>query len=126
VLRPDGRLVLIDTVAPADPAVDAFVNEIERRRDPSHVRNYTEREWRDLLRATGLAVSAAEQQRTTIEFTDWTARSGMPAQECVALEHDMLAAPPALRAYFAIAEREGHVVTWSCDLLVLLATKPAG
>ena len=39
VLRPSGHLVLIDNVAPEDPELDAFMNDIERRRDPSHVRN---------------------------------------------------------------------------------------
>jgi ubiquinone/menaquinone biosynthesis C-methylase UbiE len=126
VLRPDGRLMLIDSVAPADAALDVFVNAIERRRDPSHVRSYTEREWLDLLRTAGLVVAHAEQRRTTIDFVDWTARSGMPAEACAALEHDMLAAPPTIRASFAIAERAGHVVTWSCDLLVLRAIKQAG
>ncbi|HEV2459980.1 MAG TPA: methyltransferase domain-containing protein [Ktedonobacterales bacterium] len=126
VLQPDGRLVLIDSVASPDPALDAFVNAIERRRDPSHVRSYTEREWRDLLGAAGLAISQAEQQRTTIDFVDWTARSSMPAEACAALEHDMLAAPPAIRASFAITEGEGHLLTWSCDLLVVRAMKPAG
>jgi ubiquinone/menaquinone biosynthesis C-methylase UbiE len=126
VMRPNGRLVLIDNVAPANPALDAFVNEIEWRRDPSHVRSYTEREWRDLLRAAGLAVTHAEQQRKTIDFADWTARSGMLAEARATLERDMLAAPPATRAYFAIAESDGHVATWSSDLLILRAIKPAG
>jgi ubiquinone/menaquinone biosynthesis C-methylase UbiE len=125
VLRPEGRLVLIDSVAPADPALDAFNNEIERRRDPTHVRNYTEREWRDLLQAAGLVVSHAEQQRFTIDFAPWTARSGMPDEARASLERDMLAAPPAIRAYFAITEHEGRVASWGLDMLVLRATKPA-
>src|SRR5262249_52424972 len=95
VLRPAGRLVVIDSVAPADPALDAFQNEIERRRDPTHVRNYTEQEWCDLLQAAGLAVSHTEQRRFTIDFAPWTARSGMPAEARASLERDMLAAPPA-------------------------------
>ncbi len=126
VLRPDGRLVLIDIIAPADPALDAFDNEIERRRDPTHVRSYSEREWRELLQAAGLAVSHAEQQRITLDFAEWTARSGTPAEARASLERDMLAAPPAIRAYFAITEAEGHVATWGCDLLIVRATKPAG
>jgi SAM-dependent methyltransferase len=126
VLRPDGRLVLIDNLAPEDPALDAFVNEIERRRDPSHVGSYSEREWRDLLRVAGLAVNHAEQQRRVLNFADWTARSGMTAEARAALERDMLAAPLATREYFSIVERDGHVATWGSDLLILRAVKPAG
>jgi ubiquinone/menaquinone biosynthesis C-methylase UbiE len=126
VLRPEGRLVVSDSVASADPALDAFDNAIERRRDPTHVRNYTEGEWREFLQAAGLAVAHVEQQRITIDFAEWTARSGMPAEARATLERDMLSAPPAIRAYFAITERGGHVATWGIDLLIVQATKPAG
>lgn len=125
VLRLGGRLVLIDNVAPADPALDAFMNELERRRDTSHVRNYTEREWRDLLAAAGLEVTHAELDRKTHDFAEWTARSGMPADERAALERDVLAAPPAVHAHFAIAVREGRVVSWASDFLIVRAVKPA-
>jgi ubiquinone/menaquinone biosynthesis C-methylase UbiE len=124
VLRPDGRLVLSDSVAPADPAMDAFDHDIERRRDHSHVRKYIEQQWRDFLHAAGLTVSHTEQHRITIDFAAWTARSGMPAEARASLEHDMLAAAPAIRAYFAITEHEGHLATWGLDILVVRATMP--
>jgi SAM-dependent methyltransferase len=125
VLRPEGRLVLIDSVAPADPALDAFSNEIERRRDPTHVRNYTEQEWRDLLYAAGLAVGHAEVQHVVTDFAPWTERSDMPGEARASLERDMLAAAPDIRAYFAIMEHEGHVASWGLDMLILRATKLA-
>jgi ubiquinone/menaquinone biosynthesis C-methylase UbiE len=126
VLQPGGRLIVSDSVAPADPTLDAFDHDIERRRDHSHVRNYTEQQWRDFLHAAGLAVSHTEQHRITIDFAAWTARSGMPEESRASLEQDMLAAEPAIHAYFAISEHEGHVATWGIDILVVLATKPAG
>src|SRR5262249_55204564 len=126
VLQFGGRLILIDSVAPADPALDAFDHDVERRRDPSHVRNYTEQQWRDLLQAAGLTISLTEQFRTTVDFASWTARSGMPSEARASLEHDMLAAAPAIREYFAIAEQEGHVTSWGIDILVVRAIKPAG
>jgi ubiquinone/menaquinone biosynthesis C-methylase UbiE len=123
VLQPGGRLILSDSVAPADPTLDAFDHDVERRRDPSHVRNYSEQQWRDLLQAVGLTVSHTEQFRTTVDFASWTARSGMLAEARASLELDMLGAAPAIRAYFAITEHEGHVATWGIDILIALATK---
>ena len=38
VLRPGGRFVLADNYAPDDPALDRWINTLERLRDPSHVR----------------------------------------------------------------------------------------
>jgi ubiquinone/menaquinone biosynthesis C-methylase UbiE len=123
VLRPGGRFVLVDNVAPEDGALDAFVNAIERRRDPSHVRCYTEREWHTLLRAAGLTVTHAERERKTHDFADWTARTGMPAAERAALEREMLAAPPEVQTHFAVVAHAGQVASWSCDVLIALANK---
>lgn len=125
VLRPGGRLILIDNVAPEDPSLDAFMNDVERRRDPSHVRNYTESEWRAMLADAGLDVTHTELDRRTHDFADWTARSRMADADRVALDRDMLAAPPATRAHFQVTERDGHVATWSADFLVLRATRSA-
>jgi ubiquinone/menaquinone biosynthesis C-methylase UbiE/catechol 2,3-dioxygenase-like lactoylglutathione lyase family enzyme len=123
VLRPDGRFVLIDNVAPENALLDAFVNEIERRRDPSHVRCYTEREWRELLGAAGLEVTHAERERKIHDFAEWTTRSGMPETERAALERDMLAAPPMALSHFAFVEHAGHMASWTSDVLIVRADK---
>jgi ubiquinone/menaquinone biosynthesis C-methylase UbiE/catechol 2,3-dioxygenase-like lactoylglutathione lyase family enzyme len=125
VLKPGGRLVLIDNIAPDDPALDAFMNEVERRRDPSHVRNYTEREWGDLLAAAGLTVTHAELDRKVHDFAEWTARSQMLPAERTALERDLLGATPDARSHFEIVERDGRVASWTSGVLILRADKPA-
>lgn len=40
VLRPGGAFLLVDHYAPEDQVLDAFINELDRTRDPSHVREY--------------------------------------------------------------------------------------
>ena len=45
VLRPGGCLVVVDSVAPDDPAQDTFLNAIELLRDPSHVRDHPVASW---------------------------------------------------------------------------------
>ena len=124
VLRPGGRLIVIDNVAPEDPTLDVFVNEIEARRDPSHVRCYPVSEWTALLAEAGLSVTHSEIERRTHDFADWTIRSRMPEAERAALERDMLAASPAVREHFAIATAEGHVTSWASYFVILRAEKP--
>ena len=124
VLRPSGRLILIDNVAPEAPALDAFMNDIERRRDPSHVRNYTVSEWHALLAAAGLDVTHSERDRKTHDFAEWTGRAQMDDAARAALECDILAAPAFAREHFAIAERDGQVVSWVSDVLILRAIHP--
>jgi SAM-dependent methyltransferase len=53
-LRPGGRFYLLDCGVPEDPAAAALVNEVERTRDPSHVRSWSASEWSTILREAGL------------------------------------------------------------------------
>ncbi|HZV79371.1 MAG TPA: methyltransferase domain-containing protein [Candidatus Binatus sp.] len=125
VLKPGGRFLLDDQMAPDDPQLDEFVNTFERWRDASHVRAYTAREWRAWIEAAGLQVEHVEPfARDSYDFADWTARSGMPADERGALERWLLAAPPRCAEYFAI-ERDGdHVRSLRADFGIIVARKP--
>ena len=58
VLRPGGRLILIDSVAPEHPALDTFLNCFELLRDSSHVRNWRPSEWVGMLADAGFAEPA--------------------------------------------------------------------
>jgi ubiquinone/menaquinone biosynthesis C-methylase UbiE len=124
VLRPGGRLVVIDNIAPEDAALDELGNRWEKWRDPSHVRNYTASEWRTFLTGAGLEITDLETQRKTYDFVPWTARMRMPADDRAKLEADILAASPEAREYFAVTETDGHLVSWSADFLIARAAKP--
>jgi SAM-dependent methyltransferase len=52
------------------------VEEAERVRDPTHVRSYTEGEWRGFLRDAGLAVDDVRFVDKTHPFEPWLARTG--------------------------------------------------
>jgi ubiquinone/menaquinone biosynthesis C-methylase UbiE/catechol 2,3-dioxygenase-like lactoylglutathione lyase family enzyme len=119
VLRPGGRLIVIDNIAPDDARLDALANEWEKRRDPSHVREYTAVEWRAFVAEAGLRITHIETGRKTHDFAPWVERVRMPVAERVALEHDMLAAPKDARAYFEIREEAGRVVSWTTDYVIL-------
>ncbi|HLZ21370.1 MAG TPA: methyltransferase domain-containing protein [Ktedonobacterales bacterium] len=123
VLVPGGRLVLIDNIAAEDPDLDAAVNDWDKRRDPSHVREYTVVEWRSFLDSAGLRLTDEAIQRKTHPFAAWVERMRMPAEERDALEADMLTAPERVRRHFEIIERGGHVESWASDFLIARASK---
>jgi SAM-dependent methyltransferase len=50
--------------------------EAEKLRDPTHVRSYTEAEWRDMLEAVGLEVELVDFFEKTHPLDDWLARTG--------------------------------------------------
>jgi len=52
------------------------VEEAERLRDPSHVRNYSEAEWRDFAAAAGLVVEEVRHFDKPIELQPWLDRCG--------------------------------------------------
>jgi SAM-dependent methyltransferase len=57
------------------------VEEAERLRDPTHVRCYSEEEWRGLFERAGLQVEAVEREEKRIELEPWLARSGCQDDE---------------------------------------------
>jgi ubiquinone/menaquinone biosynthesis C-methylase UbiE len=73
VLRPGAILALVDNVVPAGGVGD-YINAFERLRDPSHLRAWTMAEWRDALKAAGLAIGHEEQIYKQMEFKSWAQR----------------------------------------------------
>jgi len=55
--------------------------EADRLRDPTHVRNYSEEEWRRMLEGAGLEVETFEREDKRIEVEPWLARAGCEGAE---------------------------------------------
>jgi ubiquinone/menaquinone biosynthesis C-methylase UbiE len=80
------RVLIVDTVNMGDD-----VERAEALRDPSHVRNYTEAEWRALVEAAGLRVAELAAFAHTFDLQAWLERTGCygaEADEAVALLGD--------------------------------------
>lgn len=76
-LRPGGRLLVADLVADADPAVAAVQNELERLRDPSHVRMLAAEELRALVAGGGWRGAPGLELRTVRrELSPWLEQAG--------------------------------------------------
>jgi SAM-dependent methyltransferase len=56
--------------------VSEDAEEADRVRDPSHVRNYTEAEWRGFFSAAGLEVEAAHTYEHPVLLEPWLERAG--------------------------------------------------
>jgi SAM-dependent methyltransferase len=55
--------------------------EADRLRDPTHVRNYSEQEWRDLFSRAGLEVEELEREEKQVELEPWLERAGCTGTE---------------------------------------------
>jgi SAM-dependent methyltransferase len=61
--------------------VSEEVEAAERLRDPTHVRSYTEDEWRAMLEDAGLRVEEVEQHSKRHPLDAWLARTGCEGEE---------------------------------------------
>ena len=86
VLKPGGRLVVIDVVAPEDQMLDTPLQVIEFLRDASHVRNYRVSEWAAMLCAAGFVTPSVDSWKLSLEFRSWVARIGTSVARIAALE----------------------------------------
>jgi len=75
--RVSNRLVVIEDTLFSSERHEAA----ERLRDPTHVRNYTEDEWRGFLSEAGLKVEQVESFEKTHPLEDWLARTGCEGEE---------------------------------------------
>jgi SAM-dependent methyltransferase len=71
------RLVLIEDTL----YEDELVEEAERLRDPTHVRSYSEDEWRRLLEAAGLTVEDVRVLAKSRPLDSWLGRVGCVGEE---------------------------------------------
>ena len=117
VLRPGGRFVLVDNYAPDEPALDTFINEVEKLRDASHVRNHTIVGWRELLEDADLRTSVESDLMTTKITTEgWLERSQTPSDRADEVRRRLRDAPAAARDAFQITD-----ITFAVPKVVILA-----
>lgn len=102
VLRSDGRLAVVDGIGPGQPLPDTHLQAWELLRDPSHVRDYGEAEWRAMLAEAGFIPGPARRWRVRMDFASWIARMRTPETNVAAIRALQQGAPEAVRAHFAL------------------------
>lgn len=102
VLRPGGRFLVVDVIAPEDEALDEFINEVEIIRDPSHAHDYRLSEWDAALGGFGLRYEFLGQWELPLDFAVWTSRIGAPPEAIARLEQLFDSATPEAIATFRI------------------------
>lgn len=122
VLRPNGCLLMADSIAPAENSVAEWMNRIELRRDYSHMENRQERQIEEIVAARGMTLTHKEHTRIGLMFNDWVARTATSATEAESLRQDFLQANDAVREVFEIWPDGGDIsFSWPC--LVFRAVK---
>src|SRR5207244_1930584 len=118
-VRPGGSFLVQDILGHDDARTSAFITDVERRRDPSHVRAYRAAEWNALLRGAGLTVMDEAIVRKARPWEEWTTRTRMPADARAALDAFVKTAPLAHREAFDF-RIDGDRIESFTDRMILL------
>jgi len=104
VIKPSGRAVFIDSVAPAARVLDTHLQAIELLRDASHVRNYNTAELISALSHSGFALEGVTVRTLRMEFPVWIARTRTSPRHAEAIRSLQATAPDIVREHFAVGE----------------------
>jgi SAM-dependent methyltransferase len=103
VVRPGGRIVLVDLVAPEDAGLDTFLNALELLRDPTHGRSLRASDWRAVIAGAGFRGDIAREWRFRHDTEDWLSRTAPLHWRADAVRRMLREAPDAARAAFEVA-----------------------
>jgi ubiquinone/menaquinone biosynthesis C-methylase UbiE len=124
VLKPSGAFLLIDgSIEDGQPEAEAWLHEVEKLRDPSHVRLLTPNAWKRLCADAGLNVLLAELSWLKQPDLNWYFDTAATTPENRAKVLDLVRnAPASARRLFRLGEEDGKIVWW-WQRLSLLARK---
>ncbi|QBD77147.1 methyltransferase domain-containing protein [Ktedonosporobacter rubrisoli] len=124
VLKPGGRLVLVDTISPEEPEQDTFLNTFEVLRDPSHVRDLRISEWLALLSQSGwTGAYVAHSWDIPLDVPTWTRRMRTPEAEVKKILQMFTTAPSPIQARFHIRISDDGIITFTLPGAVIVSTK---
>ena len=119
VLAPGGMFLLVDTTVPEDESLAAWLDDVERRRDPSHQASWPASRWRAVVSGARLAVAEIQLYRKRHPLEPWLERAGCTGERAEDVRRRFREAPQPVRAAYLIDD-ESYTDTKLC----LRATKP--
>jgi SAM-dependent methyltransferase len=120
VLKPGGTFQLVDHYAPESQALDAFVNALDRMRDPSHVRESTLSQWQAFFARHGLAYDEVSRWDLPLDFENWVERAGVTQEMRQKLVSFLQSAAPDCKETFRVMFTEDGVPQSFCLKVALV------
>lgn len=124
VLKPGGYFLLIDpSIEDGRPEVEAWLHDVEKWRDPSHHRIWSEGTWQRWCAAAGLTLVHSELQPMKQPDLEWYFNAAATSQENRAKVLEAIrTVPPDVKSFLRLGVEDGKTVWW-WQRLVLVARK---
>ena len=127
VLRPRGTLLVVDTTVPEDRDAARWIDDVERLRDPSHVRALPASAWTELAQDAGLLVEETLGVHKRHPLEAWLARSGCSGDAAEEVRRRLRQAPASIHTHWSVeVDEAGEPVSFTDSKLCLRASKPRG
>lgn len=123
VLKPGGKLILIDNIAPEKSELAEFMNTTEKLRDGSHMRCLSKTEWRQLLEENELLEVREVDRKKTFQFPSWARRTAESEEQIEQVRKHLLSANEEEQAYFQIRVQDQEIENFVIDEWMVLAEK---
>ncbi len=125
VLKPGGRLLIADALAPLRPELTDFLKFLMELRDRSHVRSYQLAELEILLENGGFDIDLIEIYPKEHDFDSWAKKMGADDDRIRMIAKHIQSASTHVKRHFQVVEKGKKLisfVTW----MILIRARPAG
>jgi SAM-dependent methyltransferase len=123
VLKPGGRLVLVDNIGPEDEQANRYVNAFEKLRDNSHGKLYPPAVLIAFIEAAGLRLLESLTIQKPMAFHAWMERMQVPDKDRERLTQMLWESGGSART-FLDPQGKGKATTFSLREGIFLAQKP--
>src|SRR5579875_561905 len=110
VVRPGGRIVVLDHLADDDAQARSWAQEIERLRDPSHWASLSAEGLRELGRRAGLHLIHEQRFAFDLDFEDWLRRGTDNQASRDLVELSLSSRPESSDCFHIQTESQGRVL----------------
>lgn len=121
VLKPSGRLILEDLLAPQHADLADFQNNLMRTRDRSHIKSNTLAEWETMLDQFDFDIDQVEIFPTEHNFENWARRLGADTDSVRMLAMFLKSSSPRIKRHFRLIEVDDKPVSFVTWIVIIRA-----
>ena len=118
ILKVGGKLFIQDILGIDNAAPRNYMDEIERLRDPSHIRDYAKEEWERFFNKAELEIVHREILPGSYRLKDWAWRSGTPVGSFNLIVRKLEDMPENVKRDLKATYRDGD---WTIPMRYILA-----